>query len=263
VRIVELSPYLTSQPVSLIATTGANVSFTASADLATAPLTDVWYTANGSVPAAAVLTNTAAATNLTSTLALNDVQIGNNFVSVFSDAAGTVTNQAASLEVVGVTNVTVAPGANAQLSVVASGQSAPTSYQWMLSGTNLVNGNHYAGVTTATLTITNTQSADAGVYSVAVVNAAGTATPFGMLTVGAPQQPHITSVSIQGKNAVGNFTSANPSDNTSSFTLQSSIVVQGPYTNNPAAVFSGGSGTFQFTIPITTNATTFYRLIQN
>lgn len=263
VRIVELSPYLTSQPVSVIATNGANVSFTASANLATAPLTDVWYTANGSVPVAAVLTNTAAATNLTSTLLLNNVQIGNNFVSVFSDAAGPVTNQPASLEVVGVTNVTVAPGANAQLSVTASGQSAPTSYQWMLSGTNLVNGNHYTGVTSATLTITNAQSADSGVYSVAVVNAAGTATPSGTLTVGTTQPPHITSVSIQGNDSIGNFTSPNTSDTTGSFTLQSSVVVQGPYTNNPAAVFSGGSGVFQFTVPKATNATTFYRLIHN
>ncbi|HEY1786676.1 MAG TPA: immunoglobulin domain-containing protein [Verrucomicrobiae bacterium] len=263
VRIVELSPYLTSQPASVIVTNGANVLFTASANLATAPLTDVWYTATGSVPVAALLTNTAAATNLTSTLALNDVQIGNNFVSVFSDASGPVTNQVASLEVVGVTNVTVAPGANAQLSVGASGQSAPTSYQWIFNGSNLANGNHYAGVTTATLTITNAQSADAGVYSVAVVNAAGTATPFGTLTVGAPLPPHITSLSIQGNNDIGHFTSPNSSDTTSSFTLQSSILVQGPYTNNPAAVFSGGSGTFQFSVPITTNATTFYRLIHN
>ncbi|HEV2455274.1 MAG TPA: immunoglobulin domain-containing protein, partial [Verrucomicrobiae bacterium] len=264
VRIVELSPYLTSQPVSVIATNGANVSFTASANLATAPLTDVWYTANGSVPVAAVLTNTAAATNLTSTLLLNNVQIGNNYVSVFSDAAGPVTNQAASLEVVGVTNVTALPGANAQLSVTASGQSAPTSWQWMFNGTNLANGNHYAGVTTATLTITNVQSADAGAYSVAVVNAAGTATPSGTLIVTASQSNiNIESVSIQANNTVGNFTSSNPSDTTSSFTLQSSIGVQGPYTNNPAAVFSGGSGTFKFTVPITTNATTFYRLIHN
>ncbi len=264
VRIVELSPYLTSQPVSVIATNGANVSFTASANLATAPLTDVWYTATGSVPVAAVQTNTANATNLTSTLALNNVQIGNNFVSVFSDASGPVTNQVASLEVVGVTNVTALPGANAQLSVTASGQSAPTSYQWIFNGSNLANGNHYAGVTTATLTITNVQSADAGAYSVAVVNAAGTATPSGALIVIASQANiHISSVSMHGSNTVGQFTSTDPSDNTSSFTLQSSIGVQGPYTNNTAAVFSGGSGTFQFTLPITTNATMFYRLIHN
>jgi hypothetical protein len=263
VRIVELSPYLTGQPVSVIATNGANVSFTASANLATAPLTDVWYTANGSVPVAAVLTNTAAATNLTSTLALNNVQVGNNYVSVFSDASGPVTNLVAGLEVVGVTNVTVAPGANAQLSVTATGQSAPTSYQWIFNGSNLANNSHYGGVTTATLTITNAQSGDAGVYSVTVVNAAGTATPFGTLTVGTTLPPHITSVSLQGNNSVGKFTSPNPSDTTGSFTLQSSVVVLGPYTNNPAAVFTGGSGTFQFTIPITTNATTFYRLVHN
>ncbi|HUA64965.1 MAG TPA: immunoglobulin domain-containing protein, partial [Alphaproteobacteria bacterium] len=245
VRIVELSPYLTSQPVSVIATNGANVSFIASASQATAPVTDIWYTANGSVPVAAVLTNTAAATNLTSTLTLNNVQTGTNFVSVFSDAAGLVTNQVASLEVVGVSNVTALAGANAQLSVTASGQSAPTSWQWIFNGSNLANNSHYGGVTTATLTITNVQPADAGVYSVAVVNAAGTATPSGTLIVNAAQSKiHITSVSINGNNAVGTFTSSNPSDTTSSFTLQSSVGVQGPYTNNPAAVFSGGSGTF-------------------
>lgn len=263
VRIVELSPYLTSQPVSVIATNGANVSFTASANLATAPLTDVWYTANGSVPVAAVLTNTAAATNLTSTLLLTDVQSGDNFVSVFSDAAGPVTNQAASIEVVGVTNVSVLAGANAQLSVTASGQSAPTSWQWIFKGSDLTNGNHYAGVTTATLTITNVQSADAGVYSVSVVNAAGTATPSGTLVVNSAQSTMtFTGVSLAGTNAVLNFTSSNPSDTTSSFTLQSSIVVQGPYTDTSGTV-TGSAGVFQFTVPITTNATMFYRLVHN
>ena len=95
----------------------------------------------------------------------------------------------------------------------------------------------------------------------AVADAAGTLTPSATLTVTAPQ-PHITSVSIVGGNAVGNFTTSNLFDNTGSFTLQSSQDVRGPYVN-VAAGFTGGSGTFQFTVPTAANATTFYRLIHN
>jgi hypothetical protein len=261
VRVVELSPSLTSQPISLIVTNGANVSFTASASEASAPLTNVWYTANGNVPVTGVLTNISPTNSLTSTLSLNDVQSGNNFVSIFSDAAGSITNMTASLEVItGPTNVSVLAGTNVQFSAPASGQSAPT-YQWQFKSVNLANGNHYAGVTTATLTITNVQLADAGAYSVVVSNPAGMVTPSATLTVTAPQ-PDISNVSIVGTNAVLNFTTTDPYDNTGSFKLLSSKNVQGPYTST-AATLTGGNEVFQFTVPVTTNATMFYRLEHN
>ncbi|MCX6278673.1 MAG: hypothetical protein NT004_11315, partial [Bacteroidetes bacterium] len=54
-------------------------------------------------------------------------------------------------------------------------------YQWMVNGTNLV------GATATSLLLTNVQSADAGVYSVVVTNAVGTATSSNaVLTVNPP-----------------------------------------------------------------------------
>jgi hypothetical protein len=262
VRIVELSPNITGQPLSLITTNGANVSFTASAAQASAPLTATWYSANSSgVPTAPLLTNTASATSLTSTLTLNGVTSGTNFVAVFSDASGSVTSSVVSLEVITPpSNVAVLAGTNVQFSVAASGPAAPT-YQWKFNNVNLGNSAHYAGVTTATLTITNAQLADTGTYSVAAVNAAGTVTPAATLTVTAPQ-PLIASVAQVGTNAVLSFTTTDPYDNTGSFTLQSSKLVQGPYVNT-AGTLVGGNEAFQFTVPLTTNATMFYRLVHN
>ena len=262
-RVVELSPYIYALPVSLIATQGANVSFTSSANYATAPITNTWYFADpsNSLPVVAVHTDTANATNLTSTLTLNNVQAGTNIASVFSDLAGSVTGAVASLEVIlGPTNQTVSSGVNVQFAAIASGPSAPTSYQWMTNGVSLANGTHYAGVTTATLTITNVQLRDAVTYTVAVTNAAGSVAPSATLTVGAPS-PDFSSISIVGTNAVMNFTTSNPNDTTSSFTLQSSPYVQGPYVNTTATL-TGGSGLFQLKVP-TNGATMFYRLLHN
>ena len=63
-------------------------------------------------------------------------------------------------------NQSVNAGATATFSVVASG--SPTGYQWRKDGSPI------AGATTATLTLTNVTAANAGVYSVAVSNSAGT-----------------------------------------------------------------------------------------
>jgi alpha-tubulin suppressor-like RCC1 family protein len=63
-------------------------------------------------------------------------------------------------------------GATAILSVGLGGET-PLSYQWTLNGTNLI------GATNATLTLTNLQAANAGVYTVVVSNALGTVTSGG------------------------------------------------------------------------------------
>jgi hypothetical protein len=266
VRVVELSPLLTGSPASVIATNGANVTFTSSATDASAPMTNVWYSVNASgVPTAPVLTNIVNATNMIGTLPLVNVQtanplIGTNFMAVFSDAAGSITSAVVSLEVVGVTNVTALEGTTAILTVNTNGPVFPTSYLWYTNNVALKHTAHTGGFNTYQLSITNCQVSDAKTYAVAVTNATGGVIALATLNVIVPQTD-ITSVSVVGSNAVGNFTSTGPSDTTSSFILQSSVVVQGPYTNNPAAVFTGSSEKFQFTIPITTNATTFYRLM--
>jgi hypothetical protein len=69
--------------------------------------------------------------------------------------------------VTGPQNLTVDLGAQAVFSVVAVGVPAPT-YQWSRNGAAI------AGATAATVTIPSTQLSDAGTYSVALTNAAGT-----------------------------------------------------------------------------------------
>jgi len=263
VRVVELSPYIYAQPLGLIVLNGANVSFTSSGSYATAPITNTWYFADTNlVPLVSLQMNTANATNLTSTLSLNNVQVGTNILSVFNDVAGSVTSSVVSLEVItGPTNRTVNAGSNTvQFAVLASGFAAPT-YQWMTNGVKLVNGTHFAGVTTATLTITNVQLADAATYTVAVTNASGGLAPSATLTVLA-SSPTITTMSLVGTNAVMAFTTSNPFDNAGSFTLQSATIVQGPYANT-AATLSGANPTFQYTVPLGTNPTMFYRIKHN
>ena len=66
------------------------------------------------------------------------------------------------------TNQTVTAGDTATFTVVASG-TGPLTYQWKRGTTNV-------GTNSATLTLTNAQTGDAGSYTVVVTNSAGTAT---------------------------------------------------------------------------------------
>lgn len=70
---------------------------------------------------------------------------------------------------------TVFAGTNVSFTVTASGQT-PFSYLWSLNGTNLASGARVSGVTTATLTISNVVTGDAGNYRVVVSNSHGTDT---------------------------------------------------------------------------------------
>ncbi|MBS0630692.1 MAG: immunoglobulin domain-containing protein [Verrucomicrobia bacterium] len=81
----------------------------------------------------------------------------------------------------------VATGANVTFTAAASGSPAPT-YQWKKDGTNV------SGATSATLTLNNVQTGDAGSYTVVATNSAGSATSSAaMLTVSAtPAAPAIT-----------------------------------------------------------------------
>ena len=87
-------------------------------------------------------------------------------VAVFAPTSGggtapTITTQPASQ--------TVTAGSSVTFSVVASG-TAPLSYQWAKGGTAI------SGATSAALTLSNVQSADAGSYTVTVSNAVGSVT---------------------------------------------------------------------------------------
>jgi hypothetical protein len=73
------------------------------------------------------------------------------------------------------TNQTVNVGATASFRVTAFG-SAPITYQWRRSGTNLTEGGRISGVTFSQLTISSAQNADGGNYTAIVSNPSGSVT---------------------------------------------------------------------------------------
>ncbi len=85
--------------------------------------------------------------------------------------------------IVGPPTVSVTPAADTAYTgqsttfTALPGGNAPFYYQWQLNGVNLV------GATNATLTFTNVQPANSGIYSVVLTNADGTASASGTLTV--------------------------------------------------------------------------------
>jgi len=72
-------------------------------------------------------------------------------------------------------NQTTCTGGTVTFSVAALG-GQPLSYRWQKDGLDLNDGGHYAGATTATLTVSNTNATDTAAYRCVVSNANGTAT---------------------------------------------------------------------------------------
>ncbi len=82
-------------------------------------------------------------------------------------------------------NQTAELGATRTFTVVAAG-AGPLSYQWQWNGMDLADSSSVSGATTATLRLTDVQSAQAGLYSVRVTNSAGSVvSSSALLTVNA------------------------------------------------------------------------------
>lgn len=75
-------------------------------------------------------------------------------------------------------NQTVSPGGIATFTIAATGD-APLYYQWLKNGVDIVDGGHYSGATTTSLTVSNCDATDEGTYTCDVWNAYGTATSNG------------------------------------------------------------------------------------
>ncbi len=278
IRIVELSPFIpwTNQPATLVVTQGTTVTLSSAAVFASNPLTNVWYfsTTNGpnaagrldnGTPTAAIVTNIFNATNGSSSLLLANIQAPTNYITTWSDAAGSVTSFVACIEVItGPGDKTDILGGTTSFTVVPLGNAPPSSYTWMFAGTNLFNPTKYTGTNAATLTINNTTLADAGLYSCLVANAFGSSVVVsGTLSLNVNGVPpyQFTTITNSATTIGLAFTTANPSDVASSFTLQSAGLVTGPYTNNPAAV-TGTNPNFLISVPKTGDSM-YYRLKHN
>ena len=176
---VATAPSITSQPTSQTVTAGATVNFTVAASGSPTP-TYQWQK-NGS----------ALAGKTTTTLSLTNVQAADaaSYTCVATNSAGSATSSAATLAVNAATvapafttqpsSQSVAPGVTVTFTAAASGTPTPT-YQWQKGGSSL------SGQTTATLSLSNVQPADAGSYTCVATNTAGTVTSSAVtLTVSA------------------------------------------------------------------------------
>ncbi len=182
-------PAITGQPTNQTVLAGSNVSFTVTAS-GTTPFGFQWRF-NGTN-----LANGGQFSGVTTaTLSLANAQLGNagGYSVVVTNAAGSVTSSVATLTVSAPPVITTQPasqavltGSNVSFTVAASG-TTPFGFQWRFNGGNLTNGGQFSGVTTATLSLTNAQPANAGGYAALVTNSAGSVTSsVATLLVSAP-----------------------------------------------------------------------------
>ena len=181
------SPSITTQPAAQTAAVGGSATFsvTASGD---ATLTYQWSRDDVALPSAQSATLTLSS--------LTAADAGNYFVIV-KNSLGSASSVAVSLTITGLppaivtspTARTVTAGSSATFAVVASG--SPTlTYQWRKAGVALT-GNTTA--TTAALTLTNAQAADAANYDVVITNSVGSVTSAAAALTVTPAAPSVTS----------------------------------------------------------------------
>jgi hypothetical protein len=259
-------PTITQPLVNMTNAIGSNVTFVVGA--AGAGLNYVWSFVQTGTTNVVILTNA-----LTSSLTLSNIQVtsagtytvlvSNSVGSASSSGTLTVTNNPPIITTQPI-NVTVASGSNGTFTVVASGFPSFTNI-WFYSATNT---NYAALVTNVVSAASDTNSitaANAGNYYVVVSDPGGSVTSsivtLSVTNAVVTQPPSF----VNGGSAVSNgvvtlkFTTPNAGDTTNSYNLQSSSVVVGPYTNNPAAIFATNAAGFTVTVP-TNGATEFYRL---
>lgn len=122
------------------------------------------------------------ATAATLTISNADAGDATDYRCVVSDSGGSTNSNQTALTLKTATAITQQPvaeevcaGGTVTFRVVATGDGT-LSYQWTKDGNNLSNGGHYAGATTASLIVSNTDAADAANYQCIVNAGCGTAT---------------------------------------------------------------------------------------
>jgi len=171
-------PVITNGPVSLTNNVSSNVTFSVTAG--TAPLHYQWY----------FNTNTVEVNATNSSLTLTNIQLTNagTYSVIITNSSGSVTSSFARLTVWQSPVITNQPvsltnnvSSNATFAVIAGGVPG-IAYQWYFNtNTALFNA------TNTSLTLTNIQLTNAGMYSVIITNSAGSVTSsFAQLTVWQP-----------------------------------------------------------------------------
>ncbi len=164
--VAPAAPTITTPPVAQTASVGGSAAFSVVVT-GTAPFAFQW-THDG-----APIAN---ANSSTLTLAAVQASDAGDYAVIVSNSVGSTTSAAVALAISVPPTITTPPtpqiaaaGGSATFTVVAAG-SAPLAYQWQKDGAAI------AGATSATLVLSAVQVNDAGSYSVAVTNAAGSVT---------------------------------------------------------------------------------------
>ena len=225
---VKLAPFVATQPQSLAVLVGSPAAFSVTAG-GDGPFTYQWRFGG---------TNLVGATNASFGLGSALTNDAGLYSVVISSPYGSTTSSNATLTVNVPPTIITQPqtlaavlGSNATFTVVATGD--PTLvYQWRFNGATI------AGANAATLTLTNVQAAQVGLYSVVVTNLFGTATSSNAaLTVHLPpaiaagaSQPQPQTV-IQGSNATFSVTATGDAPLTYQWQFNGATIAGA--TNNP------------------------------
>ncbi len=174
---VKAATTITQQPAAQNLCPGANANFSVAAT-GDGALTYQWQTNGVNINDGAHYSGCT-----TANLTVNSVVSADtgNYRCVVTGGCGSANSSTATLTLKAATTITGQPsaqnvcaGANATFSVIATGDGTVT-YQWQTNGVNISNGSHYSGCTTATLWVTNTQSADPVNYRCVVTAGCGSA----------------------------------------------------------------------------------------
>ncbi|MCW5909770.1 MAG: immunoglobulin domain-containing protein [Cyclobacteriaceae bacterium] len=171
--ILNVPVTITAQPSNQNGCTGQGVSFSVTA-IGTS-LTYQWRKGTTNLSNGGNISGATSATLSLSNLVAGDA---GNYNCVVSGACPSVTSNNAVLTVNASPTITAQPandtkcaGQTATFSVTATGTSI--SYQWRKGTTNLNNGGNISGATSATLTLTNIATTDAGNYNCVISSSVG------------------------------------------------------------------------------------------
>lgn len=121
-------------------------------------------------------------------------------------------------------NLASCPGSSSLFTVAVTG-TPPFAYQWRKEGTNLADGGHVAGSTTATLTLQSVSASDVASYDVVVTNLVGSVTSSPAILIVGPVPAKATPIIVNG------------------FIIGATVTDGGcGYTNSPFIVFNGQGG---------------------
>ncbi|HEV2695731.1 MAG TPA: immunoglobulin domain-containing protein [Verrucomicrobiae bacterium] len=176
--VTPTAPGITTQPVGTNIIAGKNAVFTVTAG-GTAPLIYTWSKNSAALTDGGNISGSASASLTVANVTSADA--GNYSVTVSNSIGGTASSNAVLAVILPPAinaqplSQTAATGGSAVFSVTASG-TGTLAYYWLKNGGALASGTKYSGVNTASLTISNLTTTDAGNFSVIVSNLAGAVT---------------------------------------------------------------------------------------